>query len=170
ESAAGAVGERGAATPLVSEGDRLLAKAQALAKEGQSDAAVDLIQQVLKEGPAELSARLALGQIYDRRGDYLEALEQYEAARALDPDNVVVLSKIGVVLAALGRFDEAERELKRAQRLDPNRADVHATIGILHFKRGLYAAAEAELKRAIELEPDHATAYFYRGESLNQLD
>lgn len=47
---------------------------------------------------------------------------------------------------------------------------MHATIGILHFKRGLYAAAEAELKRAIELDPDHAAAYFYRGESLNQLD
>src|SRR5690606_38469038 len=109
ETALGA--EQGETGSPVAEGDRLLAKAQALAQAGEPEAAADLIQEVLKERPAELSARFALGHIYDRRGDYVQALEQYEAARALDPDNVAVLSKIGVVLAALGRFDQAEREL-----------------------------------------------------------
>jgi Flp pilus assembly protein TadD len=40
---------------------------------------------------------------------------------------------------------------------------------VISFRRGLYSQAEQELRRALDLNPESASAYFYRGEALNQL-
>jgi tetratricopeptide (TPR) repeat protein len=114
-------------------------------------------------------ARNELGGLFERLSLYLRALEQYEAANALAPDNIEILLKLGNALISLGRYEQAEREFRRAQKLDPSRADVFVHAGILQFKRGLYLQADLELKKALELRPDDPLAHFYRGECLNQL-
>ena len=54
-------------------------------------------------------------------------------------------------------------------KFQPDNAQVHLALGVISFRRGLYAQAEQELRRALELDAQSADAYFYRGESLNQL-
>ncbi len=153
---------------LAAEDPRFV-RARELESEGDLGAAIALYRELLFDDPRNLKARNNLGVIYDRRGDHTLALEQFEAARDIDADNVDVLLNVAAALAALRRYDPAEKELRRAHRLEPGRADVHASMGILSFRRGLYGQAELELKRALDLDPGHATAYFYRGECLNQL-
>jgi tetratricopeptide (TPR) repeat protein len=120
--------------------------------------------------PRDAGLRLALGRLYEARGDAQLAHEQYEAARNGEPDNLDALLAVAGSFAQQSRFDAAERELRRAVRLDPNRAAAHAMLGIINFRRGLYAQAEAELKRALDLDTTSAQVYYYRGEALNQLN
>lgn len=97
------------------------------------------------------------------------AIEELEAAREEDPDDVAVLIELGAALAAAGRPVEGERELRRALRLDPSRAEAQHQLGVLLFKRGVYQPAVAALRRSLELDERNGEAYFYLGEGLNQL-
>ena len=149
--------------------DHRFYEARMLENDGDVDGAIAIYRELALENPADIRVRNNLGCLYEERGQGLLALEQYEAARALAPDNVAILLNVGGALVSLSRFEQAERELRRAQKLDPSRADVHTQLGTMFFKRGLYANAEIELKRAVELDPESGNGYFYRGESLNQL-
>jgi tetratricopeptide (TPR) repeat protein len=136
---------------------------------GHVQQAVDLYRQVLLDRPRDAAVRMALGRLYDGRGEPQLALEQFEAARDAAPDSVEVLVQHANALAGVGRFDAAERELRRALKMEPTRPEVHGSLGIINFRRGKYNQAEQELKRAIELDPESPAAFHYRGESLNQL-
>ena len=155
--------------PQQSAFDRRFQEARALENAGDLAGAIALYHELLLERPTDIRVRNNLGCLYEKRGQPVQALEQFEAARAIDPDNVAVLLNVGGALATLGRFDVAERDLRQAEKLDPSRSDVYLQIGIMNFKRGLYDTAELELKRASDLDPANALAYYFRGEALNHL-
>jgi tetratricopeptide (TPR) repeat protein len=118
----------------------------------------------------DVQARRDLGQLHATRGEHQLALEQYEAARALQPDNVDVVLEVADMLIAMNRFDVAERELRRVLKAQPEQGRAWQLLGIANFRRGLYAQAEQDLGRALEQLTASAPAFFYRGEALNQLD
>ncbi|MEO5509332.1 MAG: tetratricopeptide repeat protein [Longimicrobiales bacterium] len=132
------------------------------------DLLVYLRQRVL-DLPSDVGARTRLGELHERRLEPLLALEQFQAAAAVDPDNAQATLRFAQALTNLNRFAEAERELRRVLKLEPDNGPLHLQLGTISFRRGLYSQAEIELKRALELLPDAASAYFHRGESLNQL-
>jgi Tfp pilus assembly protein PilF len=140
-----------------------------LEKAGQVDRAMALFRTILVRHPDNLAATYALGTLYEKVGDHLAALELYEKAKRLDPENMEVLLNHANALVVLGRFDLAEKELRRAAKFEPNRPEIYTMLGIVQYRRGLYAQADHELRRAIELDQDSPVAYHYRGESLNQL-
>ncbi|MGH7483289.1 MAG: tetratricopeptide repeat protein [Longimicrobiales bacterium] len=146
-----------------------LAEVDVSESEGRLHDAIDALRMLLLDDPGNTVLRLRVARLYQRTSEHMLALEQLEAGRDAEPENVDVLGELGAVLAGLGRFEAAERELRRALRLDPNRADVYSHLGIMLFRRGLYAQAEVELRRATELDSNAAAAHFYCGETLNQL-
>jgi len=107
--------------PLESTLESRLEQARELENAGHVDRAIELYQAVVREAPDHIPAHYALGLLYDRTGRHLEALEQYERAKRVDPDNIELLINHANVTAALGRFEAAERELRRAAKLDPTR-------------------------------------------------
>ena len=123
---------------------------------------------VLRE-PSNVAARRRLARVFELRGDSMLAVEQLEAARTVQPENLDLIVELANANIALRRFDAAERDLRRALRFQPDYAPVHLALGVVSFRRGLYAQAEQELRRSLELNADSADAYFYRGEALNKL-
>ena len=63
------------------------------------------------EEPQNVEARLDLARLYRDLGETMLALEQLEAARAQEPDNVDVLVELASSLVAVSRGAEAERDL-----------------------------------------------------------
>lgn len=149
-------------------GDRL-ARARMLVEQGRADEAVGVYREIVSDHPGSLKAHNNLGVLYDELGQHELALEQFQAAHHLGPENVEVIANLGAALGTLGRFEDAERELRRGQKLEPDSPDIRANLGILFFRRGLYAQAEAELRWVCEHDHDHGPAHFYRGEALNRL-
>ncbi len=146
-----------------------LVEARDLALAGEFTRAIELYREIVLREPNNIAVRNALGLLYDRCREYPLALEQFQAAKEIDDENLDVLVNMASALASMSRFEHAERELRRAMKLDPNRADAYTMMGMIYFRRGLYGQAEQELRRALDLDPDSAMAYHYRGESLNQL-
>lgn len=145
-----------------------LRDARSFAAAGELAAAIEAYRGHIVNASNAAHARLELARLYEAKGEWQLALEQYEAARE-EEDSLDATLGAASALAALGRFDAADRELRRAARSHPSNAQVFATSGTIAFRRGLYTEAEQDLKRAIELDPENGYAYFYRGESLNQL-
>jgi tetratricopeptide (TPR) repeat protein len=106
-----------------------------------------------------------------RQGRMHEALECYDRALGVNPDNDVILSNRAVALIALGRHDEAFESCKRAVAVNPNSADIWTNMGVaLEKLKRLPEAAEA-LERAISLNPYDAYARALLGiiyQKLNQ--
>ena len=106
-----------------------LRQARDLTVQRRLDEAVSLYREIAQDDSHNVKARNNLGVLYDELGHHDLALEQFEAARALDPDGVEVLVNLASALGSLGRFDDAERELGRAQMLAPEEISVRAGPG-----------------------------------------
>ena len=101
---------------------------------------------------------------------YEEALEAFDRALALEPDNHVIHGNRGVVLGTLDCDVEALESLDKALAGDPNNiAALNGRGGVLiRLKR--YDEAMASYDRALALDPDNADALGHRGLALAKLD
>lgn len=79
--------------------------------------------------PATASAWRAEGDACAARGELDAALECFDKARALAPDDALVHQRLGATLAALNRFPEAVERYREAIALDPLDTDSHHGLG-----------------------------------------
>ncbi len=96
-----------------------------------------------------------------RQGKYAEALQAFEAARALNPNDARLALAVGEALARLQRADEAGREFQRAlaQTDDVDlRAESLYNAGTTRLDQGDAAGAIKLLRQALGLAPDRADA------------
>lgn len=91
----------------------------------QYDAAIDSCDRALegdgrwgKAQPAEAWA--SRGVALRRSGRYAQALESYDRAIALKPDDALIWNNRGVALLGLGRFQDALAAFEQALKLNPN--------------------------------------------------
>lgn len=86
-----------------------------------------------------------------RRGELARALESFDAALALQPDNLKALYNSGLALLGLGRGGAAVERFSRFLELRPDDAHGHFHLarGLLREQRG--EEAVTALQRAVEL-------------------
>ncbi len=97
------------------------------------------------------------------------ALEHFQRAVELYPENYVARAYMAYVLAKGQRLDESERHSKRA--LD-TMSDVFLTnyvYGYVKFLEGDYQESLRFLQRANNLIPDHASTHYYLGRDYEAL-
>lgn len=166
---AGSTGEPDDSMSTAGEADASEPASAGPSPDASDDAALDHWRDLVLREPSNVAARRRLARVFELRGESMLAVEQLEAARSVQPENLDLIVELANANIALRRFDAAERDLRRALRFQPDHAPVHLALGVVSFRRGLYAQAEQELRRSLELNADSADAYFYRGEALNKL-
>jgi tetratricopeptide (TPR) repeat protein len=128
---------------------------------------------------------------YEHRGDCLFELEQYQLAlqdydKALQllPQDEDLTKKKGMALHALGRSNEAKQVLETASKINPTDrhiqkskeriieegADNHIRNGVNLDKLGKYEDAILEYNKAIMDNPDDYLPYYDRGVALMKLN
>lgn len=88
------------------------------------------------------------------------AVEHFQRAAALDPDDVQYALYYGQVLIAVERPQEAEAELRRALRLDATLGDAHAMLAELAGRRGSFDEALAAIGLALQHAPSDKEVSF----------
>lgn len=146
-----------------------LARARDLVEKGRIHEAIELYLGILTVNSSNLKARNNLGVLFDELKQFDAALEHFEAAERLAPDNVEILANYASTLTSLAKYEQAEEMLRRAQRLGPEDVRARLGIGILYFRRGLYEQAEQELGWVCARDQDSGDAHYYRGEALNRM-
>jgi tetratricopeptide (TPR) repeat protein len=108
-----------------------------------------------------------------RQGKLDDAVGQYEAAWALQPNDFAALVNLGEIYLELNHEDEAEAAYRSALSLYPGSPSVMAGLGQLALRRQQYEDAVAYFKAALVSVPDanrlhYSLAMAYRG--LGRID
>lgn len=121
-----------------------------------------------QEQVRQLELRGDLGMIRKR---YLEAIDYYTRAVDLDPENPVLLNKLGIAYHQLLRLDDAQEFYERATEAEEDYANAWNNLGAVRYAQEDYGAAIRYYRRALRLDPARAairsnlgTAYFAREE------
>ena len=98
-----------------------------------------------------------------------DALEAYEQALRLDPNNAQAYTFKGMALSILGRNQEALTAFEQALRLDPNNAQAYRFKGVALINLGHNQEALTVLEQVLRLDPNNAQAYTSTGLALSNL-
>ena len=96
-------------------------------------------------------------------GRFGEARSCFEAALALAPGRVSVLSNLGVTHFHLRQWREALPLLEQSAAAEPGQADAWAYLGLVHEALAQWQAAIDSLTRALQLDPGRAGLWLVCG-------
>jgi len=146
---------------LALDADNYLAHANlgtSLVNREQYDEAAGHFERAIAIAPTFDKARAAYASLLLLRGRPLEAVQQLEAALAVDGERPECMHLLGRARLALGEVDAAVVLLGRAADLDPTRAEVFNDLGQALMERGDADAALRAYRRALALDPDMVEA------------
>lgn len=92
------------------------------------------------------------------RGELAEAALHLRSALALEPNHVVVLTMLGMVLEQSGQYADAIVVLEQARDVAPGYAPAQLALGSVYAAAGHDALAVATMEHAIELDPSTTIA------------
>ncbi len=117
----------------------------------------------VEEHPEDSDAWFRLADLYERNGEYTEAIDAYRKVSKLKPEQGYVYLKIGTLYDRLGQPGEAVEMLKKAVHHMPGYAVVYNNLGIAYGKLGKNSEEISALKKAIQLRPSYVTARYNLG-------
>lgn len=88
-------------------------------KAGQTDKAIEVLNEGLQRQPGYMSARVSLGKIYLEKDMRREAKEEFEKVISAIPDNLFARRKLADIYRALGERDKAIEQYRTVLRLNP---------------------------------------------------
>ncbi|MEY9179447.1 Tfp pilus assembly protein PilF [Bradyrhizobium sp. USDA 326] len=137
----------------VTEAHAHTAKAQSLAKSGETAAALDEFNRAVGLDPYNAQALYGRALIYQSKNQHDFAIADFSAASGLNPQKVEPLLGRAISYLALGKVKEATADLDEASEVDPNNAQVWTTRGQAYERLGDRAKAAASYTRAVALRP-----------------
>jgi protein O-mannosyl-transferase len=98
-------------------------------------------------------------------GRYAEAVDNYEKAMELSPEDPRKMVSLAAVYAELGSFEEAEELLTRAIAIVPGFAQAYKNLGIVFMKQNKLDVALVTLSKGLERAPGNASFH----EAISQV-
>lgn len=118
------------------------------------NAAILAFDNALKLDPKFFKAMVNLALMYDENESWAKAIETFERAAELEPENPDVWSHMGNTYYAQGKFDDAMSNYRMALSLNENATHALYSIGIAFADAGIFREAVRYWSRVSELEPD----------------
>ncbi len=119
---------------------------------------VRLWQEALDRAPRQWRARAALGESLHAAGRHEQAVAEYRAAVALNPDAEPTYMNLGVCLSELGRTREAEEVFESLRRRNPGSSVATVGLGAVSMFAGDAARSREYLLEALEHDPRNVMA------------
>ncbi|MGO9851018.1 MAG: tetratricopeptide repeat protein [Steroidobacteraceae bacterium] len=143
--------------------EALRQRGMALHRAGQLAQAERIYAEVLRQDPGDWRAHLSLGGALLALRRQGEALAEFDAALALQPDCVEAHHGRGMTLLQLMRSEAALASFERALALEPQSAELCNSRGNALRRLKRLPEALASYERALALQPDLAAAHNNRG-------
>ena len=96
------------------------------------------------------------GDLQMARGSYAAALASYQRVQ---PQNAVMMNKIGVAYHHLFAFDQAQKYYEKAVAMNTKYAEAYNNLGAVYYGKIEYAAAVKAYKKAIKYNSRLSVAY-----------
>ena len=120
-------------------------------------------RQRVEAHPEDADAWFHLADLYERNGQYAEAIDAYKKVSKLRPSQGYVYFKMGTSYDRIGKPGEAVEALKKAVHFMPAFAVAYNNLGIAYGKLGRNLDEIAALNKALQLRPSYVTARYNLG-------
>lgn len=137
----------------VTEAQAHTAKAQALAKSGETAAALDEFNRAVGLDPYNAQALYGRALIYQANNQHDFAIADFSAASGLNPQKAEPLLGRAVSYLAIGKVKEATADLDEASEAEPHNAQVWTARGQAYERLGDKTKAAASYNKAVALRP-----------------
>ena len=102
-----------------------------------------------------------------RMQDQQKAVDYFQKAMQLDPNNAGLHNNLGSVYAEMGKVAEAQAEFQKAADINPAGASgYYYNLGVVMVNQGKMDEASVSLKKATDLDPTNANAFYWYGMAL----
>jgi tetratricopeptide (TPR) repeat protein len=141
-----------------------VALAQTYAREKQFDEAIREYEGVIARNHEYLAGYMAVGTIYDQKGDAKKAETYYRKALDIKRDFGPAANNLAWKLAEKGgNIDEALTFAQIAKEQLPNSPAVMDTLGYVYYLKGSYLNAIAEYQDSLARDPENAVINYHMG-------
>ncbi|HEX3684519.1 MAG TPA: tetratricopeptide repeat protein [Bryobacteraceae bacterium] len=110
-----------------------------------------------------------IAQVYFVTGAYAEAIENFTAVMAMDPNYSEYYNERGNIFLRVGRLEEARADYLRAIELSAPYYEVFTNLGQCYRRMGAMPEAIEAYSRALDLEPNQALALAGRAKAHEEL-
>ncbi len=117
--------------------------------------------------------RVLIGRAYRETGFLSEAIEEFKAAAALDPQFPRVHYYLGLTILlkdGVGKLAEAEQQFQIELVVHPNEFYANYYLGIASTVDRNWQAAVVYLQKASAIQPDNPDPYFFLGQAFQGLE
>jgi tetratricopeptide (TPR) repeat protein len=111
------------------------------------DAAIAAYKKALEISPENADARLALGDLYLRRGQHAEALAEYKRVLSAHPDKAVPHYRFADANLQIGNLPEAAAAAASALKIDPQQRKARYVRGMALLRMGRTEEGQRELQQ-----------------------
>lgn len=122
------------------------------------DEAIEQYEAMRIELPQFPWVRTTLAHLYFRAGQFSRAVEEFECAIAMEPENWSLVDEEVEALVADGQVREAIERLHELLQNQGDFADLHVRLGDLYSQSGNDAAALKHFHAALEIQPNYLEA------------
>ena len=132
----------------------------------QLQEALSETMQLLKQFPKSVTLYNIQGATNAGLGRLDQAIDSYNKALAIKPDNAEAYYNMGNSLNKLGKLAEAIGDYNKALAIKPDYAEAYYNMGIALKQQGKLGEAIVAYNKALASKPDHAEAYSNMGNAL----
>ena len=105
------------------------------------------------------SLYIDLGNVYFQKRDYEKAIEYYQKAFKIDPQNPNSYIEMGNAFLSQNKYDEAVRSYRKAIDIDLNNPGLYDALGNVLLSQNKYDEAVKSYQTAIDIDPKNTNAY-----------
>lgn len=142
---------------------------QMLLECGQIERAKEIVLNGIAAFPQLADLHAQLGSLHAYENNLAGAINCFQRALELSPDNAQCHSRLGYVFRKSNRFEDAVASYDNLVALNPDSAEAFNDRGIALGELGRHEDALASFQQALVLEPRHANALANLGEMLGCL-
>jgi tetratricopeptide (TPR) repeat protein len=103
------------------------------------------------------------GLLLSKSGRVEEAIAQYQAALAINPDYAKARNNLGIALFQNGELDSAVAQYRKLLKISPDYADAYMNFGNVLSAKGQIEEAIAQYRKALGIKPDDIEAGYNLG-------
>jgi len=159
------VGIRSISNDFISEpakyASKLLRDIEKYSKRRLGDTIKDVRRQ--RRQPRGAEKHISLGYKLHNKKEFNKALEEFNRAIKIDPENHKAYYWRARTLVKTGHYDKAITDFKMAAKLRPDFAEAYGNLGWLYARRKDYDESIYYLTKFIKMKPNNGWAYYNRG-------
>jgi tetratricopeptide (TPR) repeat protein len=137
-------------------------------KNGQIEKAIQEYQLLKKDNPDDIPVLVTLGHLYIEAARFTDAIDAFNTAILIHPDNFDDLDNQTEQLIMDGKFEEAAHRLESLLSEYPDRPDLLVRYGDVLSMLGVDDEATSQYEQAVHLRPDFLEATIKLGTQLIQ--